>query len=103
MRILEQANWFTRLEDCKITVANIQRAIEKLGNNIARYLDIADFQVLKAIKDDLEKGNPIGFDGNIQSLLEKEIIFEYNDGTYKKVNPLLEISKLYKHHVHNSQ
>lgn len=103
LRILEQANWFTRVEDGKITVANIERAIEKLGNNTARYLEPADFQVLKILKDDLEKGNPIGFDSNIQNLLEKEIIFEYNDGTYKKVNPLLEVSKLYQHHVLKSQ
>lgn len=103
LRILEQANWLTRVEDGKITVANIERAIEKLGNNTARYLEPADFQVLKILKDDLEKGNPIGFDSNIQNLLEKEIIFEYNDGTYKKVNPLLEVSKLYQHHVLKSQ
>lgn len=102
LRILEQANWFTQPETATITYANMQRAIEKLGNNIARYLEPEEFQVLKAIKNDLEKGNPIGFDSNIQSLLEKEIIFEYNDGTYKRVNPLLEESKLYRHHVLNT-
>ena len=99
LRILEQANWFTNQIEGKITVANIKRAIEKLGNNTARYLEDTDFQVLKTIKTDLEAGNPIGFNNNIQSLLEKEIIFEYNDGTYKRVNPLLEVSKLYRHHV----
>jgi hypothetical protein len=65
-------------------------------------LEPADFQLLKALKHDLEAGNPIGFDSNIQNLLEKEIIFEYNDGTYKRVNPLLEASKLYRYHVLNS-
>jgi hypothetical protein len=99
LRILEQANWFTNQVEGKITIANINRAIEKLGNNTARYLEDADFQVLKTMKADLEAGNPIGFNHNIQSLLEKEIIFEYNDGTYKRVNPLLEVSKLYRHHV----
>jgi hypothetical protein len=99
LRILEQANWFTQPDEGKITKANMQRAIEKLGNSFARYLEPADFQILKALKGDLEAGNPIGFDNNIQGLLEKEIIFEYNDGTYKKVNPLLEVSKLYQHHV----
>lgn len=99
LRILEQANWFTNQVEGKITTANINRAIEKLGNNTARYLEDADFQVLKTMKADLEAGNPIGFNHNIQSLLEKEIIFEYNDGTYKRVNPLLEVSKLYRHHV----
>lgn len=99
LRILEQANWFTNSEDGKITESNMRRAIEKLGNGIARYLEPNDFQILKSLKQDLENGNPIGFDSNIQNLLEKEIIFEYNDGTYKRVNPLLEVSKLYLYHV----
>lgn len=77
----------------------MQKAIEKLGNNIARYLETADFQLLEQLQNDLNEGNPVGFDSSIQNLLEKEIIFEYNDGTYKRVNPLLEISKLYKHNV----
>lgn len=83
----------------KIIMEESKRAIEKLGNNTARYLEDTDFQVLKTIKTGLEAGNPIGFNNNIQNLLEKEIIFEYNDGTYKRVNPLLEVSKLYRHHV----
>jgi hypothetical protein len=82
-----------------IKQANMQRAIEKLGNSIARYLGNNDFALLKSLKSTLDAGNPIGFDDDIQSLLEKEIIFEYNDGTYKRVNPLVETSKLYKYHV----
>jgi hypothetical protein len=103
LQILEQANWFTRTEEGKITMSNMDRAIEKLGNNNARYLEPEDFEMLKALKNDLEQGNPIGFSNNIQNLLEKQIIFEYNDGTYKKVNPLLEVSKLYRFNVLNQK
>jgi hypothetical protein len=99
LRIIEMASWQTDTEVGKITQSDMQRAVQKLGNSTARYLEPTDFEVLKRIKNDLEVGNPIGFDGLIQGLLEKEIIFEYNDGTYKRVNPLLEISKLYRHHV----
>ena len=99
LRILEQANWFTAIEEGVISKANMQRAIEKLGNGIARYLETSDFQVLKNIKQDLDNGKYVGYGSDIQTLLEKEIIFEYNDGTYKRVNPLLEISKLYKQNV----
>ena len=99
LRILEQANWFTAIEEGVISKANMQRAIDKLGNGIARYLETTDFQVLKNIKQDLDNGKYVGYGSDIQTLLEKEIIFEYNDGTYKRVNPLLEISKLYKQNV----
>lgn len=99
LRIIEQAGWQADTNVGQITIENMQRAIEKLGNATARYLEPTDFAILKALKADLDEGNPIGFDSSIQNLLEKEIIFEYNDGTYKRVNPLLEISKLYQHRI----
>jgi hypothetical protein len=99
LRIIEHANLNADEAFGKITHENMEAAIETLGNNIARYLEPEDFQLLKKLKGDLDAGHPIGFDSQIQALLEKEVIFEYNDGTYKCVNPLLERSKLYKHHV----
>jgi hypothetical protein len=99
LRILEQANWFTGIEEGKISYQNMHKAVEKLGNSIARFLGTDDFELLNKLKKELDKGVPIGFNNSIQDLLEKEIIFEYNDGTYKRVNPLVETSKLYQHHV----
>lgn len=97
LRILEQAAWLT--DNAPISLALMQQAVEKMGNNMARYLDDSDWQTLVRLKNTLDEGAPIGFDSQLQSLLEKEIIFEYNDGTYKRVNPLLEVSKLYKYNV----
>jgi hypothetical protein len=99
LRIIERASWQADSAIGKIMMENMQKAIEKMGNSLARYIEPTEFELLKKLKTDLDAGNPIGFDSAIQSLLEKEILFEYNDGTYKRVNPLLEISKLYKHHV----
>ena len=99
LRIIEQANWQVDETVGMITRTNLDKAIDKLGNNMARYLNPEDFELLKKIKKDLDADVPIGFNNTIQGLLEKEVIFEYNDGTYKCVNPLLERSKLYKHHV----
>lgn len=99
LRIIEQATWQADIGEKQITEEAMRKAIDKLGNNIARYLEPSDFELLRQLKEDLENGHPIGFDSTIQDLLEKEILFEYNDGTYKRVNPLLEGSKLYKHHV----
>ena len=99
LRIIEQANWRADDKAGRITLKNMTGAIDELGNSIARYLEPEDFELLRALKKDLMAGNPIGFNSQIQGLLEKEVIFEYNDGTYKCVNPLLERSKLYKHNV----
>lgn len=99
LRILEQAGWLTSPEDGLITYATLKKAIDRLGNGMARYLEPNDFEQLKALRTELDAGTPIGFSDAIQNLLEKEIVFEYNDGTYKRVNPLLEESKLYRYHV----
>lgn len=99
LRIIKQANWYTDETKGKITQQSMEKALDKLGNNMARYLEPGDFELLKRLKTDLEAGNPIGFNNDIQGLLEKEVLFEYNDGTHKSVNPLLERSKLYKHYV----
>lgn len=99
LRIIEQAAWQADPEHGLITGEHMSRAIEKEGNALARYIEPEEFEVLKQIQEELDAGAPIGFDAKIQDLLEKGILFEYNDGTYKRVNPLLEISKLYRHRV----
>lgn len=58
-----------------------------------------DIEILKKIKQANEKGVPILFMEGLQDLLEKLIIFEYNQGSYKRVNPLVEQSELYQHYV----
>jgi len=99
LRVIEQASWQVESGQEKITETDMRKAISRLGNSMARFLEPADFELLKALRKALDAGEPIGFNNTIQNLLEKEILFEYNDGTYKRVNPLLEVSKLYQHHM----
>ncbi|MFZ4526234.1 MAG: hypothetical protein ACOYOE_12015 [Chlorobium sp.] len=99
LRIIERANWYADEEAGKITDQSVEQALDELGNNNGRYLEPDEFALLKELKEKLDAGAPIGFNNNIQSLLEKGVLFEYNDGTYKSVNPLLTRSKLYKHDV----
>lgn len=99
LRILERASWLRTDEQTQITQENVRAAIEKAGNDYVQYLEPDEWTALNQLKTNLEQGNPIGFDDTMQGLLEKEIVFEYNDGTFKRVNPLVEVSKLYRHHV----
>lgn len=99
LRILERASWLRFDEQSQIIRENVEAAIEKIGNDYVQYLLPDEWSALSKLKTDLEQGNPIGFDEVMQGLLEKEIVFEYNDGTFKRVNPLVEKSKLYAHYV----
>ena len=97
--LLEQSAW--QMEDSQtcVTRDNVEKAVQKLGNSYARYLEPEEWKKLVEISQLPEKGQSVGFDPVIQDLLEKEILFEYNDGTYKRVNPLVAASKLYRQHV----
>ena len=58
-----------------------------------------DLKKLMALKQANEESKVMPFDAECQDLLEKLIILEYNDGTYKRVNPIVEESQLYKQNV----
>ena len=41
----------------------------------------------------------VPYDETMQRLLENITIMEYNDGNYKRVNPIIEASSIYRRHV----
>ncbi|MEZ0484487.1 hypothetical protein [Fibrella aquatica] len=99
LRIIEQAAWRADTEAGKITLTDMTQAIDKLSNATARYIEPEEYVQLKELNASLQVGRAIGFNSLIQNLLEKEIIFEYNDGSYKRVNPLVERSIFYRQYV----
>ena len=99
LRIIEHATWELDDDARQITKEAIEQAIDQMGASTARYLQPAEFELLKTIKADFEAGQSIGFSSDIQKLLEEGVLFEYNDGTDKRANPLLERSKLYRYRV----
>lgn len=99
LRIIEVASWQRDDSQTQVSFENVEAAIEREGNDYVQYLMPDEWAALAKLKTDLDEGNPIGFDELMQGLLEKEIVFEYNDGTFKRVNPIVERSKLYLHHV----
>jgi hypothetical protein len=99
LRLIQQASWEVFAPQQQITIDAMQRAIQQEATAKARYLQPNDYVKLRELRADLDSGSQIGFDNAIQQLLEKEIIFEYNDGTYKRVNPLVEVSRLYQQKV----
>ena len=54
---------------------------------------------LKILKEANDSNQAIPFDEDWQDLLEKLIVLEYNDGTFKRVNPIVEASVLYRQYV----
>ena len=99
LRILEYANMFADDDAEVITLEALEKGIRKLAAETSQYVSTSDLEKLKTLKQSNEDGRVMPFDADWQDLLEKLIILEYNDGTYKRVNPIVEESQLYKQYV----
>lgn len=99
LRILELAAFYVDEEKGKIDKKALNSALQRLADQTAQYLTDPMFAKLKEIKTNNEKNMDTPFDEEIQEMLEKILVMEYNSGSYKRVNPILELSNLYKQRV----
>ncbi len=99
LRILNYAYLFADEDKGIIDIKALDKGIKKLAAQSAQYLSEEDLEQLKRLKENNEKGMPTPFNQGWQNLLEKLIVLEYNDGTYKRVNPIIEASQLYQQYV----
>jgi hypothetical protein len=99
LRILQYANYWADEEKGQITAASLEKALQQLSGETVQYVTKQDLAWLKTLKENNEKGNKMPFDDDCQDLLEKIIVMEYNNGKFKRVNPVVEMSDLYQQYV----
>jgi hypothetical protein len=99
LRVLEYANMFADEDTNMIYLKDLEKGVKKLSAQTSQYVSSKDLEKPKILTEANEKGLQIPFDEDWQDLLEKLIVLEYNDGTYKRVNPVVEVSPLYQQYV----
>lgn len=99
LRIISYVNFYADEEKGKIDRAAVDKGLRKLARETAEYLTAEDFEKLKELKECNERGRIIPYDETIDKLLESVIVYEYNDGTHKRVNPVIELSEIYQQRV----
>lgn len=99
LRIIQRANAFADEEKGKIDIQAVEEAILSLAAETSLYLTEEDLALLKVLRINLIHGMQTPFNEGMQHLLENLIVFEYNDGTYKRVNPIVEKSEIYQQYV----
>ena len=99
LRILNYTYSNTDEDSVKMTEYDLEKAVKKLAAQNSQYISKGDWERLKILKEANETGKEVQYDETWQDLFEDEIVLEYNDGTYKRVNPIIEASKLYKQYV----
>jgi hypothetical protein len=99
LRVLQFANMYADEDKGVIDSAALEKGVSKLAAKTSQYITTEDLKLLKTLKEANESQTPIPYGPEWQDLLEKLIVLEYNDGTYKRVNPVVEVSELYKKYV----
>jgi hypothetical protein len=99
LRILQYCKIFTDASEGKLTIESLEKAVKKLAAEESRFVNEKDLNILKRIKESNEKNIPLPYLEGLQVLLENLIVFEYNSGTYKSVNPIIAESEVYKYYT----
>jgi hypothetical protein len=99
LRVLHYAALHADENKGQIDAAALDAGVKKLAAITSNYITKEDLELLKELKAANDSGIPTPFGAHWQDLLEKLIVLEYNDGTYKRVNPVVEISEMYKYYV----
>ena len=99
LRILETTAFYADFDKGILDSQAFLKAINRLSNQASGYLTEKHLRKLKELKQKNEEGVEIPYDDVLQDLLENIIVMEYNDGNYKRVNPLIEFSKIYNEYV----
>ena len=99
LKIIDSA--FLHAEQNIIDDDSIEKGLKHLATK-SQFLEKQEIEILKKLKQANKEGKQLTeYSIELQDMLEKLIIFEYNDGNDKRVNPIIEISPIYQQEVEN--
>jgi hypothetical protein len=99
LRILEVSAFNVEDEKNAISMANLDKALNRIANQTAQYLTEPILEKMKEIVENNKQGKSTAFDETLEHMLEHTYVMEYNDGSYKRINPVIELSNLYQQNV----
>lgn len=99
LRILEMTAFFVEDDSTVINEQALDKALDRLAKQTAQYISKEMFSKMKEIVENNRQQKETEYDSIMQSLLEKTYVMEYNSGSYKRINPILELSNLYQQNV----
>jgi hypothetical protein len=99
LRILEMTAFYVEDDVTTINSQALDKALDRLAKQTAQYISKEMFSKMKEIVDNNKQQKETEYDEVMQALLEKTYVMEYNSGSYKRINPILELSNLYQQNV----
>ncbi len=99
LRILESVAFNIDDSETKVTHRAVDKALVRLADQTASYIEEPMIAKLKEISANNLLGKTTPYDAVLQSMLENIYVMEYNSGSYKRINPIIELSSIYKQYV----
>lgn len=99
LRVLEYAYLHSDDDATQLTMGALELGIKRLSAEYSRRLTSEELDQLRVLKERNEAGLPTTYDEAWQKMMEDITIMEYNEGTYKRVNPIVEVSEIYRAYV----
>lgn len=99
LKILKTANVFANRAKAVIDKNALDRALRRMASQTAQYVEPEQWEIIKKIVENNRGNQGSPFDKTVQELLERLILIEYNDGNYKRPNPILELSDAYRQYI----
>ena len=99
LKILETTAFYVDEEQQQINEVALDKALHRLANQTAQYITEPMLEKMKKIIENNRQGKDTPFDEVLQTMLENIYVMEYNSGSYKRINPILELSNLYQQYV----
>ena len=99
LKILKTANVVADRAQGVITRTALDKALHRLANQTAQFLSPVQWATIKSVVQNNRERRGTPFDDTLQDLLERLILMEYNDGNYKRPNPILELSDAYRENI----
>jgi hypothetical protein len=103
LRVLSYANFFADEQLGKINREALDKGLKKLANETVEYLTQPEFDKLKELYKNNKAKLQTPYDKTIDTLIENVIVYEYNDGTFKRANPVIELADIYQQRVIKSE
>lgn len=102
LKILKMTNVFADRGKGKIDKNALDRALLRLANQTAQYVEADWWVIIREVVQNNQSNKHTPFDEVVQELLERILLMEYNDGNYKRPNPILELSDAYRQHIESA-
>ncbi len=98
LRVLQLAAYYYNPDTQKIDRNSVDKAVKRLASEFTRHINELQLLKLIEVQHKTENSIPVTNEDIIYDLLEDVLLMEYNDGHYKRVNPLVMASDMYQYY-----